>query len=1212
MTPSRAVCYGRRGGMRVEVWFRDAIGDGRAARVLAAVRAAGVPDLHAVHIRDVYLVAGVPGLRPRHLVELVCDPVAQQASVRAAPAGTAPPWDLLLEVAARPGVADPVATSLRGALRTILGLPVPDAALVQTARQYLLQSRTLQSSALGGGGLHGGVPEAAFGGLFNPLIQAALTIGAQQWRDGRRPPRIYPAAGGAALLHAAAAPRAARFPVAAMSDRQLTALSEERLLALSLAEMLAIRDHYRAPATRQRRRRAGLGDAATDVELEMLAQTWSEHCKHKIFNAAIEYRDGCRVEVIDSLFDTCIRATTRAVDRGDGFLRSVFHDNSGVIEFDADTLLCFKVETHNSPSALDPYGGAITGIVGVNRDIIGTGRGARPIFNTNVLCFAPPDLADVPAGLLPPRQVLDGVHRGIVDGGNQSGIPTVAGAVLFDASFVGKPLVFCGTGGILPAQLDGAPSWEAEPCAGDRAVMVGGRIGRDGIHGATFSSLALDESSPRSAVQIGDPITQKKMADFLLEARDLGLYRAITDNGAGGLSSSFGEMAAACGGVRLELERAPLKYQGLEPWEILVSESQERMSLAVPPEHYHALAELAGRREVELADLGAFTADGTVELRYAGELVGLLDLRFLHHGLPRMELRAVWKPPAAPVVDAGRSPPPAQDVLPRLLADPNIASKEALVRQYDHEVQALTVGKPFVGRQMDGPGDGAVLRPRADSLRAITVTHGICPWYSAHDAYHMAMCAVDEAVRAHVACGGDPDRMAALDNFCWPDPVAGPDNPDGEFLLAQLVRAARGLQEACLAYRLPLISGKDSMKNNAVVDGRRIAVLPTLLVSVLGIMADLRRSPSTDFKRPGDLICLVGDDRGELGATAYARLLAAGGAALPITEARRHCPTVDAPAAMRRYRLLHQAIAAGWVSSAHDLADGGLAVALAECAIGGRLGARIDLAHVPVAGKPESAGTPTHAARPASAAGKANDGAEPGSHQASGSAGVETARARGAGAGYSARAANGPESGTGSAAAANSGTAPSGTANGSDRGAAQASAAAPVRSGGAGSGATAGSGTTSGGTASGSVPGSRSGAPAGSAAAGDAVHTSAATPGPPAGASRSGPSAEHGAEDRSGAAGAAPGQSGGPHAASDEALGDAQRRAGLLFSETAGRLLVTVPPAEAPRMSEHFRGQACAVVGEVTGDGVVTVRDGGEPVAAWPVADLVRAWKTPL
>ena len=1105
--------------MRVEVWFRDDIGDGRAARVLAALRGGGAGDLRAVRIRDVYLVDGVPGLRPGDLVELVCDRVAQQAALRAAPAGAAPAWDLLLEVAARPGVSDPVATSLRGALHGILGLPVPETALVQTARQYLLHSRGQSSTSSGelSGGRLPTASEQAFGGLYNPLIQSALTITAQQWREGMRPPRIYPAAGGAARLGPAAAAGVARVPVAAMSDAQLAALSEERLLALSLAEMRAIRDHFRAPATRQQRRAAGIGDAATDVELEMLAQTWSEHCKHKIFNAAIEYRDGDRVEVIDSLFDTCIRATTSDVDRGDGFLRSVFHDNSGVIEFDADTLLCFKAETHNSPSALDPYGGAITGIVGVNRDIIGTGRGARPIFNTNVLCFAPPGLTDVPAGLLPPRQVLEGVHRGIVDGGNQSGIPTVAGAVLFDASFVGKPLVFCGTGGILPAHLDGAPSWEAAARAGDRAVMVGGRIGRDGIHGATFSSLALDESSPLSAVQIGDPITQKKMADFLLEARDLGLYRAITDNGAGGLSSSFGEMAAACGGVRLELERAPLKYQGLKPWEILVSESQERMSLAVPPEHFDALAELAARRDVEISDLGAFTDDGTVELRYGGELVGLLGLQFLHHGLPKMELRAVWQPPEPPAVDAGRTPPPVREVLPRLLADPNIASKEPLVRQYDHEVQALTVGKPFVGVRMDGPGDGAVLRPRAGSTRAVTVTHGICPWYSAHDAYHMAMCAVDEAVRAHVACGGDPERMAGLDNFCWPDPVAGPDNPEGEFLLAQLVRAARGLREACLAYRLPLISGKDSMKNNAVVDGRRIAVLPTLLVSVLGIVTDLRRSLSTDFKRPGDLVYLVGDDRGELGATAYARLLAAGGDALPIAAAQRHCPTVDAPAAMRRYRLLHRAIAAGWVNAAHDVSDGGLAVTLAECAIGGRLGARLDLARVPVAAKPGRARAPVAAAR------RPNADAPP---NASG-----TAAAGGDAGGGEVRGHPGKDAGSVPGAADRSGMAdPPG-------------------------------------------PNGRSAAAAGS------------------GASGSGARAEHGTQHRSAAV---------------------HRHAGLLFSETAGRILVTVPPAMAPRVSEHFRGHPCAVVGEVTGDGAVTVHDGGEPVAAWPVADLVRFWKTPI
>ena len=1035
--------------MRVEVWYRDEIGDGRAARLLASLRAAPLPGLAAVRIRDVYLVTGVPGLEPRRFQELVCDRVAQQAAVVPAQqreSGAGPTWDLLLEVAARPGVADPVAGTLRTALHTVLGLAVPESALVQTARQYRLTVRS------------GRIDRGALGGLFNPLIQTGLLLSAGDWRQGQRPPQQYPTVDGNGAGRPSATARVARFGVADMSDAQLTDLSAERLLALSLAELHAVRDYYRAPAVRRRRREAGLDDAATDVELEMLAQTWSEHCKHKIFNATIEYREDGRVETIRSLFDHFIRATTREVDPGDGFLRSVFHDNSGVIEFDPETLLCFKAETHNSPSALDPYGGAITGIVGVNRDIIGTGRGARPIFNTNVLCFAPPGLSDVPRGLLPPRSVLEGVHRGIVDGGNQSGIPTVAGAVLFDPSFVGKPLVFCGTGGIMPAHVHGAPAWEAEPRAGDLAVMVGGRIGRDGIHGATFSSLALDESSPRSAVQIGDPITQKKMSDFLLEARDQGLYRAITDNGAGGLSSSFGEMARACGGVRLELEHAPLKYHGLEPWEILLSESQERMSLAVPPGHYDALAALARRREVEVTALGVFTDDGAVEVRYADRLVALIDLEFLHEGLPEMVLQARWEPPRA----ARSAPPPAPpgDVLPRLLADPNIASKEALVRQYDHEVQALTVGKPFVGRCMDGPSDGAVLQPRPDSLRGITVTHGICPWYSAWDTYHMAMCAVDEAVRAHVACGGDPDRMAALDNFCWPDPIAAPDNPDGAYKLAQLVRAARGLRAACLAYKLPLISGKDSMKNDAVVDGRRISVLPTLLVSVLGIIEDLRCSVSSDFKQAGDRIFVVGADRGELGATAYARLLAGTGGGAATAAWKQPCPTVDAPAAMRHYRRLHAAMRAGMVASAHDLSDGGLAVALAESAIGSRLGARLDLARVPVG--PGARQQPGHPER-----------------------GVAEARA-------------GTER-TGQAA--------------------------------------------------------RSAAPAGNAAT---------------------------------------------------------RRNALLFSETGGRLLVSVPAAAADRMTEHFAGHDCAAVGEVTDDGCVTVVDGPATVAVWQVAELVRAWQTPL
>ncbi|HTZ50723.1 MAG TPA: AIR synthase-related protein, partial [Spirochaetia bacterium] len=637
------------------------------------------------------------------------------------------------------------------------------------------------------------------------------------------------------------------------------------------------------------------------------------------------------------------------------FLRSVFHDNSGVITFDRSTLVCFKAETHNSPSALDPYGGAITGIVGVNRDIMGTGLGAKPIFNTNVLCFASPDtpVEQVPPGLLHPRRVLEGVHQGIVDGGNQSGIPVAAGAFLFDESYLGKPLVFCGTGGMLPARIRGRDACEKQVKPGDLAVMTGGRIGKDGIHGATFSSEALSESSPTSAVQIGDPITQKKMLDFLLEARDQGLYRGLTDNGAGGLSSSLGEMAGLSGGVSIDLDACPLKYAGLAPWEILVSESQERMSLAVPPASIEGLLALARRRGVEAAVVGSFTDSGRVEVTAGGRMVARVGLDFLHGGLPVMDLPARWRPPAAAPRAAGALyADPAlglqgaglPGMMRDLVSDPNVRSREEWVRCYDHEVQARSVVKPFVGRRRDGPSDGAVFLVRHDSRRGITITHGICPRYGDHDTYDMAQCAVDEAVRAHVALGGDPRRMAALDNFCWPDPVESPDNPDGAFKMAQLVRACRGLADACMAFGLPLISGKDSMKNDARVGGRRISIRPTLLVSLMGIIPDVRRSQTTDFKQPGDLIYVVGETRGELGGTCVERRL---GTRLGA------CPSVRAAEAWRSYVRLHAAIRGGLVRSCHDLSDAGLWGALAESCLGGDLGAAISLDPLPT-----SAGLP--------------------------------------------------------------------------------------------------------------------------------------------------------------------------------------------------------------------------------------------------------------
>jgi phosphoribosylformylglycinamidine synthase len=922
----------------LEIFTRGRFRDGRAERLLPGLRRDISAGVTGCAIVDVFLLSGIPGLDPATAAEVFCDAVAQDMVLDgfAAEKEFKGRWDFLIEVAAKPGVTDPVALTAKEALRVCRTDGLPEGAVVQTAVQYLVAVDPSFSIDL----------EQLSRFFHNPLIQSAASLTASQWAAGHRPAARYPST-------VAGSPSAVQcIDLAGLGDAELSALSKSRLLALSREEMKAVQRYFsdeRVTAARQSR---GLSRAPTDVELEMIAQTWSEHCKHKIFNASIRYREAGRERTIHSLFRTYIRATTEAVARKRRFLRSVFHDNSGVIAFDRHTLVCFKVETHNSPSALDPYGGSITGIVGVNRDIMGTGLGAKPIFNTDVLCFGFPDTprSEVPAGLLHPRRVLEGVHRGIVDGGNQSGIPVVAGALLFDESFLGKPLVFCGTGGLLPARIRGRDACEKRVLPGDLAVMAGGRIGKDGIHGATFSSEALSESSPTSAVQIGDPITQKKMLDMLLEARDLGLYRGLTDNGAGGLSSSLGEMAGLSGGVRIDLNKCPLKYQGLAAWEILVSESQERMSLAVPVTSLGAFLDLARRRDVEAAVVGEFTSTGLVEVFAHGALVGMLDLDFLHNGLPVMDLRAEWDhplaaamPQAVPIAVPPAAAPaaPALDlhaVLLDLIGDANVASREEWVRQYDHEVQARSVIKPFVGRRRDGPSDGAVLRVRHDSQRGITVTHGICPRYSDHDTYDMAQCAVDEAVRAHVALGGDPSRMSALDNFCWPDPVESEDTPDGAFKLAQLVRACQGLSDACRTYQLPLISGKDSMKNDARVGGKKISIRPTLLVSLLGIIEDVRKSMTTDLKADGDLLYVVGETRGELGGTCFERLAGA-----PLGP----CPSVKPATAFACYRKLHRAIARGLVRSCHDLSDAGLWTALAESSLGGDLGARVSLDDLP-------------------------------------------------------------------------------------------------------------------------------------------------------------------------------------------------------------------------------------------------------------------------
>jgi len=836
-------------------------------------------------------------------------------------------FDWLVEVGLRPGVTDNVGRTALEAAMLRLGRAEREDEKIYASRQYLFSGRLERSQ----------VEHIATGLLANDLIQHCSILSAAEFDPARGVQPPLPRVTGRDTPHVALVDLA-------VDDTELLRMSREGLLALSLDEMKAIQAYFARPEVADERKNRGMAGPATDVELEVLAQTWSEHCKHKIFNATIVYDDGSgTAKEIRSLFDTYIKGSTSAIRKRLGerdWCVSVFKDNAGVIAWSDEHNLVFKVETHNSPSALDPYGGALTGIVGVNRDTLGTGKSARLIFNTDVFCFADPFYGrELPPRILHPRRIFEGVREGVEHGGNKSGIPTVNGSIVFDDRFLGKPLVYCGTGGLMPAAILGQPSEEKTACPGDLIVMTGGRIGKDGIHGATFSSEELHEGSPVTAVQIGDPITQKRMADFIMEARDRGLYRCITDNGAGGLSSSVGEMAEFSGGCELDLRLAPLKYSGLQPWEILISESQERMTFAVPPGQRGAFLDLAARMRVEATVLGTFTDSGFFHACYGKDTVAYLSMEFLHNGLPEMRLKAVWR---ASALAEPEQRPQAEltQTLKDMLARLNICSKEYVVRQYDHEVQGGSVVKPLCGRMLDGPSDAAVIRPVLDSMRGVVVSHGICPRYSDIDTYHMMACAIDEALRNFVSVGGNLEGLGGLDNFCWCDPVQSEKTPDGEYKLAQLVRANQALYDYTTAYAIPCISGKDSMKNDYMIGDHKISIPPTVLFSLIGAIDDVRCACTMDAKAAGDLVYVLGETREETGGSEYFAMLGAVGSRVP---------RVDAKGALVLYRALNAAIRAGLVRSCHDCSDGGLGVALAETAFAGGLGLRIDLRKVPAA-----------------------------------------------------------------------------------------------------------------------------------------------------------------------------------------------------------------------------------------------------------------------
>ena len=743
-----------------------------------------------------------------------------------------------------------------------------------------------------------------------------------------------------------------------LDKKVLKKINEERGLALSEVEIETIIRHFSQPLVLASRAQRGWAHKITEVELECLAQTWSEHCKHKIFAAEVEYsEDSTQTPAlgnkhITSLYKSYIQKATQDL-QDCGYLVSVFKDNGGIVDFDPHLNVCVKVETHNSPSALDPFGGAITGILGVNRDILGCGIGAKPVANMDVFCLSKKDLfpaADSPKRpdlLKDPAVIFRGVHQGVEEGGNQSGIPTINGSFYFASEFAAKPLIFVGSVGIMPKKIHGTPSEVKRIEAGDLIVVAGGRLGKDGVHGATFSSLALHDQVASNVVQIGDSITQKRLLDFTIVARDRGYIKGITDNGAGGVSSSIGEMAQASGGARMDLSLHPVKYANLEYWEMLISESQERMSYAISPSRISEFLNLAQEMGVEASVLGEFTNSGIFEVVHGKTALAHLDLLFLHEGLSRMKIKAHFAGPQKYIEFHRENPKRQQDqktaeaVLNSLLAvlgSPNVASREPLVRYYDHEVQGATRLKPYGGKTQQGANDAGVLDLQVHGgaeNNAVAVSNGLCPQFSYYDTFLMAQKAVDESVRNLVAAGVNPEKMALVDNFCWPDPIEKPSNPDAHHKMAQLVRACEGLYKAALSFRAPFVSGKDSMKNDFIGKTRggqtvKISVPPTVLVTAIGQIPDARQTAPGFFVQAHDEVYVLGQFTESLYASVYDQEFI-------VSEMQNpEYPNLDQN--QKLYKKIFQGHQQGLLNSCHDISEGGLMTALAECCFGNDLG----------------------------------------------------------------------------------------------------------------------------------------------------------------------------------------------------------------------------------------------------------------------------------
>lgn len=895
--------------------------DGRA-KTYELNFAKSIKGIEKIRVVDVYTIEQ-PITAPDKLEECLksfTNPVTQRSFViekSRAPANDY--WDVVgnfdwaLEIGYLPGVTDNIGHTAS----ELTELTLNDHRDIFSSRLLLINGNISEADV-----------KAIAAELHNPLIQRATNKNNTQFKSdngmGITIPKVVLDNKGIAVD---------KVPLINARDEELIEIGKNGIanadgtrrgpLGMSLVYMKAAQDYFKAE-----------GREPTDVELETLAQTWSEHCKHTIFASPID-------EIKDGLYKHYIKGATNEIRKArgdDDFCISVFSDNSGGIIFDDNYMITDKVETHNSPSALDPFGGAITGIVGVNRDCMGFGQGAKPVLNRYGFCLADPRTSpkfyrgkNKINATLSPDTIMKGVVAGVEAGGNQSGIPTPQGFMYFDDRYVGKPLVFAGTVGIIPREINGKPSHVKSAKQGDRIIMVGGKVGRDGIHGATFSSVALDEGSPATAVQIGDPITQKKFSDAIVkEIRDLGLYNAITDNGAGGLASSVGEMGESSGGFALALDKVPLKYPGMQPWEIWISESQERMTMAVPPQNVDKLITLLAKRGVEAWDIGEFNNNGRAKLTWDRDTVMDISMEFLHDGNPETPLVTTFTRGGEKEPDFAE-PQDYNATLMEMLARLNICSKEFVAAQYDHNVQGSAVLGPLQGKGRVF-ADATVSRPVLNSKHVAVLSQGLAPRYSDIDTHHMARAALDSAVRYAIAAGGDIDHLALLDNICW----CSSDEPER---LGQLKRAMAAIYHLAKTYRTPFISGKDSMFNDfkgydADNNPVHIAIPPTLLISGIGVIKDVAQAVSLDPKQAGDLVYLLGETKDELGASEYYNHLGYLG---------NNVPEMHDDVNYKLYRALSAANKKQLCASAMGVGFGGVGVTLAKKATASGLGMDITL-----------------------------------------------------------------------------------------------------------------------------------------------------------------------------------------------------------------------------------------------------------------------------